>query len=594
MWQSLPSDPGVYLFYDKNGKILYVGKAINLRKRVSTYFTGKHERAKTGLLVSKTRRIEHIVVESETDALLLENNLIKKHQPRYNILLKDDKTYPWICIKKEPYPRIFLTRNIIKDGSEYYGPYTSVRAARALLSLIEDLYSLRTCALNLSQKYIAMGKYKECLEYHLGNCKAPCTGKQTEEDYMRDITEIRKIIKGHFKPVIKTFEEKMYRLAENMRYEEAGYIKEKIDLLSQYQSRSTVVNPKISNVDVFSIFSDHEYAYVNFFKLVNGAIVQSHTTEIKKKLDEADREILEHAVLLIRERYHSESPEVYTHIPITLPEGIKLVIPKIGEKKHLVDLSLRNAKYFRMERFKQLKHTDPEKHSKRILNQLKKDLNLKEIPIHIECFDNSNIQGTNPVAACVVFKNAKPSKKDYRKFHIKTVEGPDDFASMQEVVYRRYKRLLDEGEELPQLVVIDGGKGQLSSAVKSLKALGVDDRIAVIGIAKRLEEIYFPGDSYPLHLDKRSESLRLIQRLRDEAHRFGLKFHRNKRLKNSIRTQLEDISGIGPKTVQLLLEKYKSLKKIKQASCVELAELIGQHKAGVLCAHLNIDKNNMQ
>ncbi len=580
--KSLPHEPGVYSFYDGEGKLLYVGKAKDLRKRVASYFTKHHDNAKTRLLVKKIRDIKHIVVANETDALLLENSLIKKHQPRYNIMLKDDKTYPWICIKKEPFPRVFLTRNVIKDGSEYFGPYTSVRRARALLSLIEELYPLRNCILNLSPEYIASGKYRVCLEYHLGNCLGPCTGEQSEEDYMENIAEIKKIIRGHFKAALQRFEQLMYRLAGEQKFEEAQRIKEKIDLLAGYQARSTVVNPKISQVDVFSIHSDESYAYVNFFKVVNGAIVQSHTSEIRKKLNETDRDILELAIVQLRERYHSDSPEILLPFPVTTPPGIKATVPKIGDKKQLVDLSLRNAKYHRIERIKQQKLTDPEQHTRRILEQVQKDLKVKDLPVHIECFDNSHIQGSHTVAACVVFKDGKPSKKDYRKFRIESVSGPDDFASMEEVVYRRYRRLSDEGKSLPQLIVVDGGKGQLSSALKSLKKLGLDGQISLIGIAKRLEEIFLPDDPYPLHLDKRSATLKLIQRLRDEAHRFGITYHRSKRRKSALQSELENIPGIGTKTIEKLLRHFKSLKKIKQASGGELRKAVGTAKAKII------------
>jgi excinuclease ABC subunit C len=478
--KTLPSNPGVYQYYDKEGVILYVGKAKNLKKRVASYFNKNHENGKTRVLVKKIVNIKHIVVDTETDALLLENNLIKKYQPRYNVMLKDDKTYPWICIKKERFPRIFLTRNVIKDGSEYYGPYTSVRTVRALLDLVKELYQLRTCNFFLSEKNVEAGKYKKCLEFHLGNCKAPCEARQTEEDYNQDINAIRHIIKGDFKDAMESFNGLMQMYADKMEFEEAQKIKDKIDNLSNYQSKSTVVNPSISNVDVFSIISDESYGYVNFFKIMNGAIIQSHTSEIKKKLDETDKELLELAIIEIRQRFHSQSKEIYVPFEVSLGNQIKVVVPKLGDKKRIVELSLRNAKYYRQEQFKQIKIVDPDRHVKRIMAQMKKDLRLSSEPVHIECFDNSNIQGTNPVAACVVFKNGKPSKKEYRHFNIKTVEGPDDFASMEEVVYRRYKRLLAEDQPLPQLIVIDGGKGQLSSALKSLDILGLRNKIAII------------------------------------------------------------------------------------------------------------------
>ena len=577
--KSLPNSPGVYQYYDKEDKILYVGKAKNLKKRVASYFTKTHENGKTRVLVKKIVSIKHIVVETETDALLLENNLIKKYQPRYNVLLKDDKTYPWICIKKEPFSRIFLTRNVFKDGSEYFGPYTSVRTARALLSLIKELYPLRTCSYNLSKANIENKKYKICLEYHIKNCKGACEGLQTEKDYLEDIKEIRNIIKGNFKTSIYKFKELMIDLANKSEFEEAQKIKEKIELLSNYQAKSTVVNPSISNVDVFSIISDESFAYVNFFKISNGAIIQSHTIEIKKKLDEADKSLLELAIVEIRQRFNSISNEIYVPFKVEVGENVKITVPKLGDKKRIVELSERNAKYYRQERFKQIQIIDPDKHTNRIMKQMQKDLRLKEEPRHIECFDNSNIQGTNPVAACVVFKNGKPSKKDYRHFNIKTVIGPDDFASMEEVVHRRYKRLLDEEQDLPQLIVIDGGKGQLSSSLKSLDVLGLRGKIAIVGIAKRLEEIYYPGDSIPLYLDKKSETLKILQQLRNEAHRFGITHHRNKRSKGAIQTELSNIDGIGEKTIISLLKKYKSIKRIKNATFDDLMLLIGKDKA---------------
>ena len=583
--KTLPSNPGVYQYYDKEGVILYVGKAKNLKKRVASYFNKNHENGKTRVLVKKIVNIKHIVVDTETDALLLENNLIKKYQPRYNVMLKDDKTYPWICIKKERFPRIFLTRNVIKDGSEYYGPYTSGRTVRALLDLVKELYQLRTCNFFLSEKNVEAGKYKKCLEFHLGNCKAPCEARQTEEDYNQDINAIRHIIKGEFKDAMETFNGLMQMYADKMEFEEAQKIKDKIDNLSNYQSKSTVVNPSISNVDVFSIISDESYGYVNFFKIMNGAIIQSHTSEIKKKLDETDKELLELAIVEIRQRFHSQSKEIYVPFEVSLGNQIKVVVPKLGDKKRIVELSLRNAKYYRQEQFKQIKIVDPDRHVKRIMAQMKKDLRLSSEPVHIECFDNSNIQGTNPVAACVVFKNGKPSKKEYRHFNINTVEGPDDFASMEEVVYRRYKRLLAEDEPLPQLIVIDGGKGQLSSALKSLDILGLRNKIAIIGIAKRLEEIYYPSDPIPLYLDKKSETLKIIQQLRNEAHRFGINHHRNKRSKQAIETELELIPGIGQQTIVTLLQYFRSVKRISQTSKVDLAEVIGESRATKVYNH---------
>ncbi len=588
--KTLPSSPGVYQYFDKNDVILYVGKAKNLKKRVASYFTKNHEYGKTKVLVKKIATIKHIVVATETDALLLENSLIKKLQPRYNVMLKDDKTYPWICIKKERFPRMFLTRNVIKDGSEYFGPYTSVRTVRALLDLMKELYPLRTCKYDLSKTNIANGKYKVCLEYHLGNCKGACEGLQTEEDYLTDIKAIRNIIKGNFKESLEKFNQLMIDFAAKTEFEEAQKIKEKVALLANYQAKSTVVNPSINNVDVFSVISDESFGYLNFFKIANGAIIQSHTTEIKKKLDETNKELLELFIVEIRQRFNSVSKEIYVPFQVDLGDKMKVTIPKMGDKKRIVDLSIRNAKYYRQERFKQLKIVDPERHVTRIMSQMKKDLRLLVAPRHIECFDNSNIQGTHPVAACVVFKDGKPSKKDYRHFNIKTVDGPDDFASMEEVVYRRYKRLLDENQPLPQLIIIDGGKGQLSSALKSLDALGLRGKIAIIGIAKRLEELYYPGDSVPLYLDKKSETLKIIQFLRNEAHRFGITFHRNKRSKSAIHSELENIPSIGKQTINTLLRKFKSVKRVKNATFDALKNEIGNARAEKVFAYYHPNK----
>ena len=585
--KTLPDSPGVYQYYDKEDVILYVGKAKNLKKRVASYFTKNHENAKTRILVNKIVSIKHIVVETETDALLLENNLIKKYQPRYNIMLKDDKTYPWICIKKERFPRVFMTRRVIKDGSEYFGPYTNVRTVKVLLDLIRELYPLRTCNYDLSRDKIIAKKYKVCLEYHLGNCNGPCQDFQEEESYKETIKAIRNIIKGNFKESVDKFQEIMQLLAVKMEFEEAQKVKEKLNLLSNYQSKSTIVNPSINNVDVFSIISDESYGYVNFFKIANGSIIQSHTTEVKKKLDETDKRILELAAVEIRQRFNSTSKEVYVPFKIDLGTTIKITVPKVGDKKRIIELSERNAKYYRQEQFKQIKIADPDRHVKRIMTQMQKDLRLSEEPRHIECFDNSNIQGTHPVAACVVFKDGKPTKKEYRHYNIKTVDGPDDFASMEEVVFRRYKRLLSEGQSLPQLIVIDGGKGQLSSALKSLDLLGLRGKIAIIGIAKRLEEIYYPGDSIPMYLDKRSETLKVIQFLRNEAHRFGITLHRNKRSKSAIQSELEQIPNIGKQTITSLLRKFKSAKRVKTATFKELEALVGEARAKKIYTYFN-------
>ncbi len=577
--QTLPNSPGVYQYYDKEGTIIYVGKAKNLKKRVSSYFTKTFDNGKTRILVNKIVKIKHIVVDTETDALLLENNLIKKYQPRYNVMLKDDKSYPWICIKKERFPRVFSTRRVIKDGSEYFGPYTSVRTVSTLLDLIKGLYQLRTCNYDLSPEKIESGKYKVCLEYHLGNCKGACEGLETEDEYFENIKAIREILKGNFKDSLSQFKKQMKQFAANMHFEDAQKIKEKIEILENYQSKSTIVNPKISNVDVFSIVSDESYGYINFLQLSYGSIIRSHTLEIKKKLQETDKELLQLAIIELRQRFNSNSKEIYVPFHVSIGEDVKVTVPKLGDKKHILDLSVRNAKYYRMERFKQIKITDPDRHVKRILAQMKSDLRLSEEPRHIECFDNSNIQGTHPVAACVVFKNGKPSKKDYRHFNIKTVEGPDDFASMEEVVYRRYKRLLDEDRSLPQLIIIDGGKGQLSSALKSLDALDLRGKIAIIGIAKKLEELFYPNDPIPLYLDKKSETLKIIQQLRNEAHRFGIEHHRNKRSKTALNTELESIPGIGEKTVVDLLKHFKSLKRIKESNFEDLEKVIGAARA---------------
>lgn len=590
--KTLPSSPGVYQYYDKNGKILYVGKAKNLKKRVTSYFNKKHDSHRIGVMVKKIRDIKHIVVNSETDALLLENNLIKKYQPRFNVLLKDDKTYPWICIKNERFPRVFPTRRVIKDGSEYYGPYTSFKTVNTLLELIKGLYQLRTCNYDLAEEKIQQGKYKVCLEYHLGNCKGPCEGYQNEVEYTKNIEHIRQIVKGDFKDSLLKFKEQMKTHAEAMEFEEAQRIKDKIDVLEKYQSKSTVVNPKINNVDVFSVTSDEGYGYVNFLQLSHGSIIRSHTIEMKKKLDESDEVLLALGVIEMRQRFNSQSKEIYVPFPVNLGGDIKVTVPKLGDKKAIVDLSLRNAKYFRQDRFKQMKIIDPDRHVNRLMAQMKKDLRLQEEPRHIECFDNSNIQGSNPVAACVVFKNGKPSKRDYRKFNIKTVVGADDYASMEEVVFRRYKRLLNEEEPLPQLIIIDGGKGQLSSALKALDDLGLRGKIAIIGIAKRLEELFYPGDQYPLYLDKKSETLKIIQQLRNEAHRFGITFHRNKRSNAALGTELESITGIGEKTAVELLKQFRSIKRITEASKKELVDVVGVSKGNLVFQYYQKKKEN--
>ena len=577
--QSLPDSPGVYQYYDKEDKILYVGKAKNLKKRVSSYFNKIHDTAKTNVLVKKIVTIKHIVVPTETDALLLENNLIKKLQPRYNVLLRDDKSYPWLCIKKEPFPRVFSTRRMVKDGSEYFGPYTNFKTVSTILDLIKELYPLRTCNYDLNQNNIKNHKFKVCLEYHIGNCKGPCEGYESVENYQTQVEAIREILKGNFKASLKDFKIKMSDRAAALHFEEAQKIKEKIEVLENYQSRSTIINPKITNIDVFSIVSDEGAAYVNFLQIAHGSIIRSHTLEIKKKLDETDEELLELAIIELRERFHLLSKEIIVPFEVEVGEHIKVTVPQLGDKKQILELSIRNAKFYRIEQLKQLQIVDPDRHTNRIMAQMQKDLRLHVEPRHIECFDNSNIQGTNPVAACVVFKDGKPSKKDYRHFNIKSVEGPNDFASMEEVVYRRYKRMLDEQQPLPQLIIIDGGKGQLSSALKSIDALELRGKIAIVGIAKRLEELFYPGDSAPLYLDKKSETLKVIQYLRNEAHRFGITFHRDKRSQSALNSSIESIPGIGEKTMLVLIQHFKSVKRLKLAPEKEISEVVGVSKA---------------
>ncbi|MCD6202020.1 MAG: excinuclease ABC subunit C [Bacteroidales bacterium] len=580
--QALPGTPGVYLFLDKEDKVIYVGKAKNLRKRVSSYFSGRVE-GKTRVLVGRIANIDHVVVESESDALLLENNLIKKYQPRYNILLKDDKSYPWIVIKNEHFPRVFMTRNVVRDRSEYFGPYTSVRMVHTLLDLIRQLYPLRTCKLNLNPENIAAGKYKECLEYHLGKCMAPCVGKQTEEEYSRDIQSVRMILKGHIREVTLHLKSLMEEYARNLLFEKAQVIKEKLEVLEKYRARSVVVTPKIREADVFSVIDREKFAVINFLKIVNGAVVQSHTIEVKKVLGERKEDILPLIVSDIRQRFSSNSLEtIVAFRPGEKVAGTKWTVPLRGDKKKLLELSERNAKYYVLEKEKREERFLKKHSTERRLEQLRKDLRLQELPRHIECFDNSNLQGTHPVASCVVFRDARPSKKDYRHFNIKTVRGPDDYASMEEVVNRRYKRLIEKGKELPQLVVIDGGKGQLNAALKSLAKLGLEKKIVLIGIAKRLEEIYFPHDPVPLYLDKNSESLKIIQQLRDEAHRFGITFHRKKRSQDLLRSEMDGIPGIGPKTTKKLLEHFGSVARIKAQNPGALEAVIGKAKAKVL------------
>ena len=587
--KAAPKKPGIYQYYDKDGKLLYIGKAKNLKNRVGSYFVSDNTKSgRIRLLVSKIRDIKFILTESETDALLLENSLIKTHQPRYNVMLKDDKTYPWICIKNEPFPRIFKTRTLIKDGSEYYGPYASTSMMNTILDLIRKNYKLRTCTFNLSRKNIDKGKFKICLEYHIGNCKAPCENLQSKEAYDQNIAEIRNIIKGNVGVVKTELKDAIKKAAEELDFEEAHILKTKLDAFQKYQSRSTVVSPTIHNVDVFSLLVDNDLAYVNYMKVSNGAIIQGHTLELKKRLDESESELLEIAITEMRARFNSTSTEmVVPFIPEFEMEGLSFHQPQRGDKRKLLELSERNAKYFMLERRKQHEKVDPERHTKRILEGIKKDMRLSEVPVHIECFDNSNIQGSDPVAACVVFKNARPSKKEYRHFNIKTVVGPDDFASMEEVVYRRYKRLLAEKQPLPQLIVIDGGKGQLSSSLTALERLGLRGKIAIVGIAKRLEEIFYPGDKYPLYLDKTSETLKVMQHLRNEAHRFGITFHRNQRSKNSIQTELSNIEGIGEKSIEDLLKSFKSVKRVKEATLKDLEEVVPLNRAQAVWGYFN-------
>ena len=581
--RSLPDRPGVYQFYDREGKLLYVGKAKNLKKRVSSYFNREHVSGKLNMLVRKTEEIRHIVVGSEFDALLLENNLIKEHQPRYNVMLKDDKTYPWICIKNEPFPRIFPTRTVIRDGSKYFGPYASVKMMNTLLELIRQIYPLRTCSLKLTEQNIAAGKFSVCLEYHIGNCLGPCVGLQSPEDYMTNFAGIEEMIKGNFADVLKELKERMEGHARAYEFEKAQAIKEKVLILERYQAKSTIVNPKLGEMDVFSIIDGDEEAFVNYMKVAHGAVIQSYTIELKKKLEETLEELLAIAVFDIRTRLSSEAKEILVPfaLELELPD-VTMTVPKIGDKKHLLLLSEKNARYYKLEKEKQAELVDPERRTKRIMATMMNDLRMKEPPVHIECFDNSNFQGEEAVSAMVCFKNGKPDKSEYRHYNVKSVTGPDDFATMEEVIMRRYRRLLEEDKPLPQLIVVDGGKGQLSAALKSLDTLGLRGRITIIGIAKKLEEIYYPDDPLPLYIDKKSETLRILQRLRDEAHRFGITHHRKKREKATIKTELTQITGIGEETARKLLADFKSVKNIKNASPEELEKSVGKAKAGVV------------
>jgi excinuclease ABC subunit C len=587
--KSLPDKPGVYQYVDSEGTILYVGKAKSLKKRVNSYFTKDiYENGKTRVLVSKIADIKTIVVETELDALLLENNLIKKYLPRYNVALKDDKSYPWICIKKERFPRVFPTRKLIKDGSEYYGPYSSVRVMRTLLDFVKTLYPRRTCNLALEPSAIRQGKFKVCLEYHIKNCMGPCVGYQSEESYLETVQEIRHIIKGNLGELIQFIRKRMMEDAANYQFEKAQELKERLELIEQFKSKSTIVSSTISNVDVFSIHTDEKTAYVNYLKVLEGSIVQGHTIEIKKRLDESPEELLSIAIGEMRQRFESNAPELIAPFRPDLEDDVlTITVPQRGDKKHLLELSERNVQNYIREKNKQLELVDPERHTKRILEQLQKDLRMPVAPVHIECFDNSNFQGSYPVSAMVCFKNARPSKKDYRHYNVKTVEGPDDFATMNEVVTRRYSRLLEENAELPQLIVIDGGKGQLSAALSALEALGLRGKITLIGIAKRLEEIYFPGDSVPLYIDKKSESLKLIQQLRNEAHRFGITHHRSRRDKGTLKTELHEIQGVGASTAEKLLIEFRSVNAIRKLKREELIAAVGKSKAELIYTHFN-------
>jgi excinuclease ABC subunit C len=579
--KNIPHKPGVYQYWNNDNELIYIGKAKDLRNRVSSYFNKDlNVNAKTRVLVSKIRKITFTIVDTEVDAWLLENSMIKKHQPRYNVMLKDDKTYPWIIIKNENFPRIYWTRRIVRDGSKYLGPYASVSMMHTILGLIKETYPLRTCNLALTRENIDKGKFKVCLEYQLGNCKGPCQNYQTENDYDNSIEEIKDILNGKIGAVVRSMKAEIDAAVAEMNYELAHKLSRKYELLEKYQSKSTVVNSSITDVDVFSIASEEKYAFVNYLKVMNGTIIQTQTIELKKRLDESDEELLTLAISEFRIRYQSHSKEIVVPFDIDLEDpSIKFTVPKLGEKKKLLDLSEKNVHFFKRDKIEQYEKLNPEIRTERLLTQMMKDLRMNQLPRHIECFDNSNFQGKYPVSAIVVFKDAKPSKKDYRHFNVKTVEGPNDFATMEEAVHRRYRRMLDEGTELPQLIIIDGGKGQLSSALKSLKLLGIEKQVTVIGIAKRLEELYYPGDQYPLYLDKKSETLKVIQQLRDEAHRFGITFHRKKRDQGTLVTELDLIEGIGKTTSGKLLKYFKSVKKVREATEAELLEIVNLKQA---------------
>ncbi|MFR0677142.1 excinuclease ABC subunit UvrC [Dysgonomonas mossii] len=592
--RNIPQKPGCYQYYDDKGVIIYVGKAKNLKKRVSSYFTKNHEDSpKTRILVSKIKDIKYIIVESEEDTLLLENSLIKEFQPRYNVMLKDDKSYPSIVIRNEYFPRIEITRKILKDGSKYFGPYSNVLSVKTLLELIHKLYPIRTCSLNLTPEKIAEGKYKVCLEYHIKRCKGPCVGLQDFEEYIKNVNAIQEILKGNTNLVSESIYSEMQALAEKQEFEEANKLKEKFILIENFKNKSTVVSSIKYNIDVFSYDEDADAGYINYLNVYNGAVIQAYTFEYRKRIEEEKEELLALGIIEVRKRFGSTAKEIVVpFLPDLKLDGVEINIPQRGDKKKLLLLSTQNVRQYKLDKLKRAESLNPEQRGTRILKEMQKDLNLKDLPSHIECFDNSNIQGTNPVSACVVFKMGKPSKKDYRHFNVKTVVGPDDFSTMREVVYRRYHRLIEEGSPLPQLIVIDGGKGQLSAACESLKELGIYGKVAIVGIAKRLEEIYYPEDSIPLYLDKNSESLKIIQHLRDEAHRFGITFHRNQRSKGQVKSELDNIKGIGEGTKRLLLKEFKSVKRIKSASSEEIEKVVGKHKATLIDKYFTEEKES--
>lgn len=587
--RQIPDSPGIYKYFDDSNELIYIGKAKSLKKRVSSYFNkNHHENRKTAVMVSRIRRIEFALVDSEIDALLLENSLIKEYRPKYNISLKDDKTYPFIRITKDRFPKVFPTRTLIRDGSEYFGPYASGRMMHTILDMVRQLYPLRNCNLNLSEKNIRAGKFKVCLEYHIGNCKGPCEGLQSEDDYMASLEQVRKILKGSIGEAVNHLKESMQAASESWQFEQAEFFRKKLEMLENYQSKSTIVSHSIHDVDVFTIASEGNYAFVNFMKVINGMIIQTQTIELKKNLDESPEELLSLAIGEIRARYNSTSREILVPFhPDISDESIRFTIPKIGDKKKLLDLSEKNVRYYMRDRMEQYEKLNPEVKVERLMNQMKVDLRLTELPHHIECFDNSNLMGTYPVSACVVFRDGRPAKKEYRHFNIETVTGPDDFATMKEVLTRRYSRIMEEGEALPQLVVIDGGKGQLSASVAALKEIGAYGKMAIIGIAKRLEEIYYPEDPFPMLIDKKSETLKVIQQMRDEAHRFGITHHRKRRNKGTLKTELTEIKGIGGETAKMLLTHFRSIKKVSEASETELAELLGKAKAKLVFAYFN-------